>query len=579
MAVTGCVACVLIAGILGIRLHAANQVMVKEIETLLRSNFDSNARMEVETAVSTLGTVDALVKKGLIKEKDSRDIAMALLRDIRYDKEGYFWADTPEGNNVVLYGSKTEGTNRYEMKDSHGNFMVKEMIKKGMSGGGFTDYWFPRKGETEPKAKRSYTLFDPSFNVVVGTGNYIDDIDDVIAAKRDDLRGALLLDLGVVAFATLAVLSLIIFVGVYTGRRISRPVKVLTGEMNRMADYDFTATDTVNPLVLYRDEIGRMAESMVKMKTQISQLLSSIRDASIELSSSSNELSASTVSFSQNAQSQAASAEEITASMEELSAGMDNIASGADVQYDSLQKLLTVHAALSESIEGMDRVIEETKKLTMRITDDARSGEASIRNMSESMGKIFKSSDDIRGIITIISEISDKINLLSLNAAIEAARAGDAGKGFAVVADEVSKLADQTAASIKEIENIIRVNADEIGIARRDVENSILTTSKIIEGVTEVDSMMRRILEFMQGQRDASATANGEVGNVMIHSEEIKSSTAEQKIAAGEVVTSISTINESAQAIAGGSEELAGNAEGLAGLAEKLNQSTSVFKI
>ena len=111
------------------------------------------------------------------------------------------------------------------------------------------------------------------------------------------------------------------------------------------------------------------------------------------------------------------------------------------------------------------------------------------------------------------------------------------------------------------------------------MENSIQTTNKIIEGVTEVDSMMHRVLEFMGGQRSASGTANGEVGNVMIHSEEIKSSTAEQKVAAGEVVSSISNINESAQAIAGGSEELAGNAESLAGLAEKLNQTTSVFKI
>lgn len=580
MAVTGCIASVVIAVILGVRLYVTNAVMVGEIDKLLRENFDRNARFEVETAVSMLKNVDALVKKGTIKEKDARDIAFGLLRDVRYDKEGYFWADTPEGLNMVLYGSKTEGTNRYETKDANGKYLVKEIIRNGMQpGGGFTDYWFPRKGETAAKPKRGYSLFSPEFNVVVGTGNYIDDIDQVVASKRDDLRKTLIADLVIVGAATVAVIGFIVFVGIYTGRRITRPVVDVTGEMDRMAGYDFTESDRIAKIAAYKDEIGRMAESMITMKTQVTQMLRAIRDAALELSSSSNELSASTVSFSQNAQNQAASAEEITASMEELSAGMDSIASGSDVQYESLQKLLVVHATLSESIEGMDRVIGETGKLTLRITGDARSGEASIRNMSESMGKIFKSSDDIRGIITIISEISDKINLLSLNAAIEAARAGDAGKGFAVVADEVSKLADQTAASIKEIENLIHVNAEEIQTARRDVENSIQTTNKIIEGVTEVDAMMRRILDYMSGQRSASETANAEVGNVMIHSEEIKSSTAEQKIAAGEVVSSISNINESAQAIAGGSEELAGNAESLAGLAEKLNQTTSVFKI
>ena len=577
MAVTGSIACVVIAVILGVRLYMTNEAMVREIDSLMRSNFDRNARLEVETAISMMKTVDGLAKKGVIKEKDSRDVAMSLLRDVRYDKEGYFWADTPEGLNVVLYGSKTEGTNRIGLKDSSGKFMVKEMIQKGMlPGGGFTDYSFPRKGETDAKPKRSYSLLSPEYNVIVGTGNYID---AAVSAQRDALRKTLIADLLVVGFATVVMLSLIVFVGIYTGRRISRPVIDVTREMNRMADYNFTESAEISKIAAYNDEIGRMADSMMKMKAQVASMLRAIRDAALELSSSSNELSASTVSFSQNAQNQAASAEEITASMEELSAGMDSIAAGSDVQYESLQKLLVVHSTLSESIEGMDRVIGETGKLTLRITEDARSGEASIRNMSESMGKIFKSSDDIRGIITIISEISDKINLLSLNAAIEAARAGDAGKGFAVVADEVSKLADQTAASIKEIENLIHVNAEEIQTARRDVENSIQTTNKIIEGVTEVDSMMHRVLEFMGGQRSASGTANGEVGNVMIHSEEIKSSTAEQKVAAGEVVSSISNINESAQAIAGGSEELAGNAESLAGLAEKLNQTTSVFKI
>jgi methyl-accepting chemotaxis protein len=579
MVITGSIVCIVISLFLGFRLYDANEVMVQKVDALMRANFDFNARTEVETAVSMLAAVDALAKKGIIKEKDSREIAMGLLRDIRYNKEGYLWADTPQGDNVVLYGSKTEGTNRFGLKDAKGSFMVQEIIKAGMKGGGFTDYWFPKKGETEAKPKRGYSLYASSFNVVVGTGNYIDDIDAAVAAERKILSESLVQDLLAVGGAVLAVLVLVVIAGVYLGWRISKPVVMVTGEMDRMADYDFIESDRLCILEGHRDEIGRMALSMKRLQSQVAVMLVSIRDAALDLSSASNQLSASTGSFSQNAQSQAASAEEITASMEELSAGMDNIAAGADVQYESLQKLIVVHDKLKESIEGMDRVIGATGTLTMRISEDARSGEASIRNMSGSMGKIFKSSDDIRGIITIISEISDKINLLSLNAAIEAARAGEAGRGFAVVADEVSKLADQTATSIKEIENLIKVNADEIQIARSDVENSISATSKIIDGVTEVDAMMHEILDFMTGQRSISLTANTEVGNVMMHSEEIKNSTSEQKIAAGEVVRSISTINESAQAIAGGSEELASNAEGLAGLADKLSQTTSVFKI
>lgn len=579
MVITSSFACFITASLLGYRLYATSEEMVVKTDMLMRKSFDENIKKEVETAVSMLNTVNMLAKKNLIKEKDSRDIAMGILREIRYDKDSYFWADTPQGQNVVLYGTKTEGTNRYESKDAKGFYLVKEIIKKGMAGGGFTDYWFPRKGESDPKPKRSYSLYFESFDVVVGTGTYIDDIDTAIAEAKENVRRTLIRDLLFLSGSTLIVLLFIITIGIYTGRRIARPVVSITDELDRLGNYDFRESDTIEKLRTHKDEIGRMADAISGMKKQITLVITSMQDATENLSSSSTEMSASTSSFSDNAQSQAASAEEISASMEELSAGMDNIADGADHQYDSLQKLISVLNNLAASIEGMTATIDMTGQLTTHISEDARSGEASIRNMSGSMATIFKSSDDIRGIITIISEISDKINLLALNAAIEAARAGDAGKGFAVVADEVSKLADQTASSIKEIENLIRVNADEMITARDDVNHSINATTKIIEGVTEVDGKMHEILEYMRKQRDISEKAGTEVKNVMHHSEGIKFSTAEQKIAAGEVVSSITSISESAQSIAGGSEELASNAENLAHLADQLNHSASVFKI
>lgn len=146
---------------------------------------------------------------------------------------------------------------------------------------------------------------------------------------------------------------------------------------------------------------------------------------------------------------------------------MDSIAEGAETQYGSMTRLTAINTELTDIISRMNTLIDETGALMRKITEDARSGDASIRNMNGSMEKIFKSSDDIGGIMIMISDISEKINLLFLSTRqSKAARAGDAGRGFAVVADEISKLADQTASSIKEIESIIRVNKEEIGSAR-----------------------------------------------------------------------------------------------------------------
>jgi methyl-accepting chemotaxis protein len=572
------IACLITASFMIFQFYSSNREMLGKIDSIMRENFDFNARLEVETALSSMHAVNTLVEKGIIRKSDSQTAAMGILRELRYNKEGYFWADTPKGDNLVLYGSKTEGTNRFEARDAKGKYMVKEIIEKGMSGGGYADYWFPKKGETEPKPKRSYSAYSDTYDVVVGTGNYIDDIDTAVSAERERLRKSLMKNIFFLAAATAIILAVIIAIGLYYGRRIAKPVTVITKEMISMSKYDFSESKDIDIMKSYNDEIGKMAESMKLMKNQVTGILDSIKDASSDLSSSSDEMSASTVSFSHNAQSQAASAEEITASMEELSAGMDNIAQGADNQYDILKRLMEIHQRLNENITKLNTIVDSTGKLTRKIADDARSGETSIRNMNESMSKIFKSSDDIRGIITIISEISDKINLLSLNAAIEAARAGDAGRGFAVVADEISKLAEQTASSIKEIENLIQINGREMETARTDVAHSISTTSGIIEGVTGIDSVMNDILSEMKIQSGIGKSAEDEVANAMRHSETIKNATSEQKIAAGEVVTSISSINDSAQSIAGGSEELAGNAENLASLAEKLRDSVGVFK-
>ena len=130
-------------------------------------------KCEVETAVSML---QAIYEKHVSQEitlESAKKLGADLLRDLRYGENGYFWADTTEGVNVVLYGRKdVEGINRFEAQDHKGNFFIKNILAAGIAGGGYTEYWFPKLAQEEAIPKRSYSLLFEPFGWIVGTGYY-----------------------------------------------------------------------------------------------------------------------------------------------------------------------------------------------------------------------------------------------------------------------------------------------------------------------------------------------------------------------------------------------------------------------
>ncbi|MBN1665324.1 MAG: cache domain-containing protein [Deltaproteobacteria bacterium] len=141
-------------------------------------------KSEVETAVSMLQGIADMQAQGKMALEEAKRLGAHLLRNLSYGKEGYFWADTTDGVNVVLYGRKdTEGRNRIEDKDAAGVYYVKAFLARAAAGGGYVEYLFTKKGQTEPQAKRSYVLPFKPFGWVVGTGYYVAEVTDAEAAR------------------------------------------------------------------------------------------------------------------------------------------------------------------------------------------------------------------------------------------------------------------------------------------------------------------------------------------------------------------------------------------------------------
>lgn len=311
---------------------------------------------------------------------------------------------------------------------------------------------------------------------------------------------------------------------------------------------------------------------------KINDVVRNTMSLSQELFVSSDEMSSSTSAFSDNANTQATSAEEIMATVEQLTAGFTNISDRVKEENLSLKAMVHRVNELTRIIDNMGDKVKNTQINTDDFMGKARHGEQLLGDMNRSMMKINTSSNEVTSIIQIIDGISEQINLLALNASIEAARAGEAGRGFAVVADEISKLADQTASSLKQIDALIKANNSEIRKGLHNVEDTVETIAAIIEGFNLISAMMKEISDTMEIELATKATVVDEMDSIKERSDAIEDATHQQLVASDEIVRAVSVINETTQHIAARAEELAANSENMRNEAELLNKSIGYFK-
>lgn len=269
---------VLITGIAVCNEIIINKRALNSLEQTIRKDYDNNIKNQVENIITLLDGINKKYEAGELNLEQAKKLSADLIRNLRYSKDGYFWVDTTDGTNVVLLGSATEGTNRYNFKDAKGNLIVQQIIEVAIrDGGGYSDYYFPKAGETQPLPKRAYSENFKPFNWVIGTGNYVDDVDKIIAEKETiqnkDLGEMILIF--IILFAIF--ISIIVVTAYFISKNITMPLEAAVNQAKQISKGVLTVV-VPEKFKQRKDEIGQLSMSLEQMQNSIKELLISLEE-------------------------------------------------------------------------------------------------------------------------------------------------------------------------------------------------------------------------------------------------------------------------------------------------------------